>query len=37
VKGEYLFPLNTSEFPSGIYLVEIQTGSSVETIKLIIN
>jgi hypothetical protein len=37
VKGEYLFPLNTSEFPAGIYLVEIQTGSSVEIIKLIMN
>ena len=37
MKGEYLFPLNTSDLPSGIYLVEIKTGSSVEIIKLIKN
>jgi hypothetical protein len=36
VKGEHNFVLNTSSMPSGIYLVNIVSGSDSETVKLVV-
>jgi hypothetical protein len=35
-KGEHNFVLNTSSMPSGIYLVNIVSGSDSETVKLVV-
>ena len=35
-KGEYSFVLNTANLPSGIYLVNIVSGSDAETVKLVV-
>jgi hypothetical protein len=35
-KGEHSFIVNTSNLPSGIYLVNIVSGSDSETVKLVV-
>jgi flagellar hook assembly protein FlgD len=35
-KGEHSFVLNTANLPSGIYLVNIVSGSDAETVKLVV-
>jgi hypothetical protein len=35
-KGEHAFVLNTANLPSGIYLVNIVSGSNAETVKLVV-